>query len=236
MDGSTELGSVLKAVLFDFDNTLVDSARVLPLAQRRVAAEVAGFLGVDFDGALEAVRRVEAVLEKQGVYDRDRMWMHVLRELGFNGVVEERLLRSWTLAYWEEYAKGEVFPEAPQVLRALGNRYSLGLVTNTDGLDGMKRFRLERKGLKGFFKVVVVAGEDVPEVKPSPRPFLHAAELMGARPAECVMVGDDPVNDVSGAKAAGMRAVLLDRSGGKPVVLKPDHVVSTLSSLLTLFP
>ncbi|MDW8359476.1 MAG: HAD family hydrolase [Candidatus Caldarchaeum sp.] len=236
MDGSTELGSVLKAVLFDFDNTLVDSARVLPLAQRRVAAEVAGFLGVGFDGALEAVRRVEAVLEKQGVYDRDRMWMHVLRELGFNGVVEERLLRSWTLAYWEEYAKGEVFPEAPQVLRALGSRYSLGLVTNTDGLDGMKRFRLERKGLKGFFKVVVVAGEDVPEVKPSPRPFLHAAELMGVRPAECVMVGDDPVNDVSGAKAAGMRAVLLDRSGGKPVVLKPDHVVSTLSSLLTLFP
>jgi FMN phosphatase YigB (HAD superfamily) len=53
-------------------------------------------------------------------------------------------------------------------------------------------------------------------VKPSPLIFRAALELVGCE-AECaVMVGDSPADDVAGARAVGMRALLLDRAGRFP--------------------
>ncbi|MEM1942696.1 MAG: HAD family hydrolase [Candidatus Caldarchaeum sp.] len=224
----------MKAVFFDFDNTLVDSLSVLPKAQRRAAELIAGFLGGDVDAeeVFSVVRRVERVVEMQGVYDRDVVWIHVLRELGFDGRPEAGVLRSWTLAYWEEYSSGKPFPDAVKVLAELEKHQRLGLITNTDGLPGMKRWRLGMSGLERFFDVVVVAGEDTPEAKPSPRPFLEAVSLLGLRPRDCLMVGDDPVNDVAGSKAAGLAAVLVDRRGGRPCPVRPDYTVSSLLEVL----
>ncbi|MEM0384259.1 MAG: HAD family hydrolase [Candidatus Caldarchaeum sp.] len=224
----------MRAVFFDFDNTLVDSLSVLPAAQRRAAELIAGFLGgdVDVEEVLSVVRLVERVVEMQGVYDRDVVWAHVLRELGFDGRPEAGVLRSWTHAYWEEYSKGKPFPDAVKVLAELQKHRRLGLITNTDGLLGMKRRRLSISGLERFFDVVVVAGEDTPEAKPSPRPFLKAVSVLGLRPGDCLMVGDDPVNDVAGSKSAGLAAVLVDRRGGRPCPVKPDYVVSSLTQVL----
>ncbi len=226
----------LAAVFFDFDNTLVDSASVLPKAQRRAAEMIAIFLRntAAVEEVFWIVRHVERVLEMQGVYDRDRVWRHVLWELEFDGDVDEGLLREWSMAYWTEYMRGKVFFEVYEVLERLSQQYMLGLVTNTDGLKGMKRLRLEKTSLKHFFKTVIVAGDDVPEVKPSPKPFLKAAELVKAHPSKCMMVGDDPLNDIAGAKAAGMKTVLLDRVGGKKWVIKPDHIISSLKELVEI--
>lgn len=227
----------VKAILFDYDNTLVDSAATLPLAQRRVAEMVVSYLGnsVDVGKVFDVLARVESVVERMGLLDRDRIWTHVLHEMGISQKIDERILRDWSLAYWTEYMKGPVYPETIPVLETLSRKFPLGMVTNTDGLPGMKTMRLQRSGLLKYFKVVVVAGEDVREIKPSPVPFLKAAELLNAEPWEVVMVGDDPVNDVGGAKAAGLRAVLVDRSHGKGAPLRPDFVVKSLDELLPLF-
>lgn len=226
----------MKAVLFDFDNTLVDSAAVLPVAQRRVAEEIVAYYGgsLDVEEVARVVAWVEHVVERQGLLNRDLIWEHVFQSLGLNNSPPEDQLRRWSSIYWTEYMKGPLFPDAVAVLEKLQNRYVLGMVTNTDGLPGMKMHRLMRSGVFRFFKAVVVAGEDVPEIKPSPRPFLHAAQLLSAKPQECIMVGDDPVNDVLGAKSAGMAAVLLDRHGDKPCPVKPDYVVKSLTELLEL--
>ncbi len=234
--GDVDSAAGLAAVFFDFDNTLFDSASILPRAQRLVATLIVDFLGnkAEVDEVFRIVRHVERVLEMQGVYDRDRVWRHVLWELGFDGDVDEGLLREWSMAYWTEYMKGNVFPETYEVLERLSHRYVLGLVTNTDGLKGMKRLRLEKTSIKHFFKAVVVAGDDIPEVKPNPKPFLKAAELIRIHPSRCMMVGDDPLNDVAGAKAAGMKAVLLDRLGGKRFVIKPDYIIPSLKGLLEI--
>jgi putative hydrolase of the HAD superfamily len=45
--------------------------------------------------------------------------------------------------------------------------------------------------------------------KPDPAIFLHAAQALGMAPEQCLYVGDHPINDVSGAMAAGMSAVWL---------------------------
>jgi len=60
---------------------------------------------------------------------------------------------------------------------------------------------------------VIVHSAGAGAAKPDPRPFQIALERLSLTAAECVHVGDDPVNDGEGASAAGLRAILVDRAG-----------------------
>jgi HAD superfamily hydrolase (TIGR01509 family) len=89
-------------------------------------------------------------------------------------------------------------------LRGLG--YRLGVISNADGrIDPL----LESVGLRQHFEVVIDSGL-VGIDKPDPRIFHLALERMGVDPAEAVYVGDIYEIDVQGARAAGMRAILID--------------------------
>ncbi|MCU0877434.1 MAG: HAD-IA family hydrolase [Pirellulaceae bacterium] len=70
--------------------------------------------------------------------------------------------------------------------------------------------------------------------KPDERFFASAAALLGASPAEILMVGDDWTNDVLGARAAGWQALYLATEGGSPGTGKPD--LSGLVDLLVRLP
>ena len=63
---------------------------------------------------------------------------------------------------------------------------------------------------------MIVTAAAVGAAKPDPRPFQVALERLGIDAAACLHVGDDPVTDIAGARAAGLSAVLLDRSGRAP--------------------
>jgi putative hydrolase of the HAD superfamily len=66
-------------------------------------------------------------------------------------------------------------------------------------------------GMGGRFRVVLASLEEGVE-KPETRLFEIALERMGFAPEEALHVGDNPIDDVEGARRAGMRAVLLDRA------------------------
>ena len=72
---------------------------------------------------------------------------------------------------------------------------------------------LEDAGLLGLVDAVVSSAE-AGAAKPDPAPFRRGLELVGASPGECLHVGDSQRNDVDGARAAGVEAVLLARDGG----------------------
>jgi len=74
---------------------------------------------------------------------------------------------------------------------------------------------LARLGLAEPFEVIVTAAA-IGAAKPEARPFQAALERLGSDAARTVHVGDDPVTDIAGARAAGLSAVLLDRSGRAP--------------------
>jgi putative hydrolase of the HAD superfamily len=74
---------------------------------------------------------------------------------------------------------------------------------------------LARLGLAQPFDVIVTAAA-IGAAKPDARPFQAALERLGSDAASTVHVGDDPVTDIAGARAAGLSAVLLDRSGRAP--------------------
>lgn len=105
------------------------------------------------------------------------------------------------------------FVPYPEVAGALADLRAAGLriavVSNWDcSLPGV----LSEVGLGGAVDTVVLSAE-VGAAKPDPRIFAVALERLRRRAAEALFVGDSPETDVGGARAAGIRAVLLDRSG-----------------------
>lgn len=104
----------------------------------------------------------------------------------------------------------EVFPEVPGVLAALrAEGCRLVVVSNWDiSLHDV----LEQTGLAEGLHGVVISAE-LGVAKPDARIFERALEVAGVHACNALHVGDDPVADVQGAQAAGVEALLVDRSG-----------------------
>ena len=182
----------LKAVLFDLDGTLVDSApelgaaadkmrtdrgmTSLPLsAYRHMAGSGArGMLGIAFDITPEMPEFAQ------------------MREEFFVNYEARMLLNT------------PVFDEVPELIAALRNRgLQWGVVTNKSA-----RFTEPLTQAMSLFSTAgaVVSGDTTPFSKPHPAPLLEAARRIGLSPAECVYVGDDE-RDIIAGRAAGMRAI-----------------------------
>lgn len=112
---------------------------------------------------------------------------------------------------YARFARGDaydVFPEVPATLRALRSRgLSLAVISNWDHrLPGV----LEELALAPFFDAVVYSAREGVE-KPHPQIFERALAELGREPAEVLHVGDRLREDVEGALAMGMEALLLVR-------------------------
>jgi putative hydrolase of the HAD superfamily len=90
---------------------------------------------------------------------------------------------------------------------------------------------LERAGLGGLLDGAVSSAV-VGRAKPAPDVFLEALRLAGAEPGEAVHVGDSPGNDVEGARAAGVRPLLLVRDGEAPPGMAAIRSLAELPSLI----
>jgi putative hydrolase of the HAD superfamily len=103
------------------------------------------------------------------------------------------------------------YPDAAPALEALRARgLRLACVSNWDyALPEV----LARCGLDGAFDAVVTSA-GVGARKPDPRIFAAALAAVDCAPANALHVGDTPGEDIEGARAAGIPALLLDRDGG----------------------
>ena len=126
-----------------------------------------------------------------------------------------------------------VDPGALTALETLCARgLTLAVVSNAMRTPGVVlRALLERHGLLGWFKHTAFSDE-VGVRKPDPAIFAHALEALGADREHAVHVGDDPILDVQGARAAGMRVVqVIGERGGPPAAPAPDAVIRRLAEL-----
>jgi HAD superfamily hydrolase (TIGR01549 family) len=174
----------LRAVLFDWDGTLVDSAE---LSYRCYVAVFERF-GVPFDRAAFA-----------RTYSPD--WYRTYRTLGLDECHWPEADQMWQSHYATDSAA--LLPGARACLDRLRDaRLTLGVVTSGE------RERVEREqaalGLTGTFAVMVCGGE-TPERKPHPAPLLLALGRLGLAASGAAYVGDSP-EDVEMARAAGVFA------------------------------
>jgi putative hydrolase of the HAD superfamily len=112
--------------------------------------------------------------------------------------------------YFAAYRKAwRLFDDARLCLDGLVG-VKLALVTNGEG--ALQRRKLESLGIADRFDAIVISGE-CGFSKPDPRIFALACRKLGASPRQAVFIGDDRRTDVEAARAAGLRALWIDRSG-----------------------
>jgi len=215
----------VRAVLFDLDGTLADTAADLAAALNRVREDrelpplpVAQLRPHASDGTRGMLGAGLGV--QRGDAEWETLKEAFLDYYGSNLAVHSRL-----------------FPGADDALSGIEKRGLVwGVVTNK-----VARFTLpllKRLGI-GSRAGVVVCGDTTSEVKPHPAPLLHAATALRVAPERCVYVGDAP-RDVAAARAAGM-AALVARYGYiapdiAPEAWAPDGLIDSLAELLDWLP
>jgi putative hydrolase of the HAD superfamily len=107
----------------------------------------------------------------------------------------------------------------------------LGLICNTGATPGMtQRVFLAEKGIAQFFDVLVFSDEERLS-KPAPEIFHLTLKRLSARAEETVHIGDHGLNDVVGAKKAGLRAIWIRRDAKAEPAVAPDVSVDTLREI-----
>lgn len=161
---------------------------------------------------------------------RPSMWRAALRRYG----VDDAGLASRIARRYDELRieRVELFPEAVKVLQALHGKYKMAIITN--GFAETHDVKIARLELGRFFDHVILAGE-MQLVKPDPKIFEHAMNLVGVTPDESVMVGDRFNRDIVGAHAAGMRAIWVNvRDETPPMDARPaDATIVNIGELPT---
>ncbi|MFB4205319.1 phosphoglycolate phosphatase [Arhodomonas sp. KWT2] len=212
-----------RAVLFDLDGTLVDSAPDIATAVDRLLAElgrepvgealVRHWVG---NGARRLVAR--ALAGRRGIDGEPAGTEAALAR--FLVLYRERLVERTT-----------IYPGVIELLDALAAAgIPVAVVTNKP--EGLARPLLETLGLAARFGAVV-GGDTLAEKKPAPAPLAHAAGILGVALADCLMVGDS-LTDVSAARNAGIPVACVPygyREGDAIFEARPEAVVDTLADL-----
>jgi N-acetyl-D-muramate 6-phosphate phosphatase len=180
---------VVRAVLFDLDGTLIDSAPDLAGAANRLRA-AHGLDGLPYEQLrpLVGTGARGMVGAAMGVGPEDERFGFLRDE--FLAIYEREML-----------VRTKVFADMVPVLERLdAMKLPWGIVTNKAerfALPVIAGLALDRRA------TVLVCGDTTPHAKPHPQPLLEAAHRMGLQAAACVYVGDD-LRDVQAGKAAGM--------------------------------
>ena len=189
---------MVKAVIFDVDGTLLDTERIYVRAWKE-AGTLFGY--AISDAVLLRTRAISSLAAR-------KIYLEALGEdFPMDAVREARVrIAEALIAETADLCK----PGAEALLDALQAR-GLPVAAATSTARVHSKAHLIHAGLWERFDAVV-CGDMVERGKPAPDIFLKAAQLLGAEPADCLVVGDTPA-DVKAASAAGM-----------PVVLIPDLV------------
>jgi 2-phosphoglycolate phosphatase len=213
----------IRAVLFDLDGTLIDSAPDLGAAadQMRVAR---GLASLPLDGYRHmAGAGARGMLGIAFGITPDHADFPALREEFFQ--TYERRMTESTFAF-------EGVADLIDRIRGLGLAW--GVVTNKS-----MRFTGPLTAAMPLFSTAgaIVGGDSTPHAKPHPEPLLEAARRLGVPPGQCVYVGDDE-RDIVAGRAAGMPTVAATYGylGGRPDVAawQADASISSPSALLAL--
>lgn len=228
----------VSAVFFDLFGTLVvaddePSAWQQWLEALHLSCKEAG-AGVARDRLAEVCEdffsRTEPVEDGGDLTVYERRLARLLREIGADAAADRvRRVAELTATAWQ--ARFAVDPEAARVLGGLAERVPLALVSNFDHPPTARR-ALGESGLERHFSAVVISGE-VGVQKPDPAIFRGPLARLGVEPGRAVHVGD-AVEDVVGARAAGLRPILVRRPGARPSPCPDPEGVTVIARLVEL--
>jgi putative hydrolase of the HAD superfamily len=190
---------MIKGVVFDLDNTLLDFMKMKEFAVKAaIKGMIEAGLKVNEDKSYIEINSIyeEFGWENQKVFDvfLEKSIGHVDNKFLAAGIVAYRRAREANLM---------AYPNVNKTLLALSKSgIKLGVVSDAPSREAW--MRIYYLNLYHYFDVVITY-DDSGERKPSPIPFQLALDGMGLRPEETIMIGDWPERDVVGAQQIGMK-------------------------------
>ncbi len=200
---------MIRAVIFDLDNTLTDFMKVKDMA---IEAAADAMLDAGLDAHLDSrgqavrdrvIRRIREVYEREGIEYQRVFNSYLDEELG---EVDYKFLAAAIVGY--RRARDSALVPYPHVHLTLHNlmRRGLLLAVVSDAPRESAWLRLVYLNLHHLFDEVITF-EDTGMRKPDKAPFLAALDRLGVSADETLMVGDWPDRDMAGASALGIRTV-----------------------------
>jgi len=217
---------MIKAVLFDLDNTLIDFLKMKRHScSAAIDAMIGAGLNVEHD---KAFKMLFSLYDEHGLEEKT-IFQKFLRKI--MGKVDYKILANGIVAYRRvRLGYLEAYPNVDYVLLKLkGKGIKLGIVTDAPRIKAW--IRLASIKLSNYFDAVVTF-EDTKQFKPSKMPFKAALSRLNVKAEECLMVGDWPERDIKGAKSLGMKTCFARY--GNPQARKPhaDYEIDNLKAIL----
>lgn len=219
---------MIKAVLFDLDNTLLDLVKVkTKCLKESVKAMRRAGLKMKAD---TAVKKLFNILKKTH-FENDTLFQEFLREI--KKPDDYKLLSAAIIAYRKTRFNYSIpYKNVPNTLKKLRRKgLKLGVITDAPKLKAW--LRLTQLGLVNCFDVII-AFDDTKRRKPSTLPFRKAIKELKFKPGEILFVGDNPYRDIRGAKKVGMIAALAEYGQFIKSRIKPDYVLKDVKDLLKI--
>ena len=192
---------MIKAVVFDLDNTLVDFMKMKTEAiDAAIRAMIDAGLELPYD---EVKRRIDAIYKEKGIefqYVFDSLLSDIFDKVNY------KILSAGVVAY--RRAREAALVPYPHVHITLYELLKMGmkLAVVSDAPAREAWLRLTYLNMHHIFDVVVTF-EDTNRRKPHPAPFTLVLNKLGIEPSEALMVGDWAERDILGAKEVGMKTV-----------------------------
>ncbi|MFZ1460115.1 MAG: TIGR02253 family HAD-type hydrolase [Ignavibacteria bacterium] len=220
---------MIKAIIFDLDNTLVDFMLLKRAAvDAAINAMIDAGLNITFEKAKE---RINSIYDAEGI-EYQQVFDHMLKEI--LGKVDYKIMSAGIVSYRK--AREAALKPYPLVLPTLIELMKMGLklAVVSDAPSKEAWLRLSYINFQHFFDVVITYDE-TRERKPSPVPFNMALKELDLKADECLMIGDWAERDMVGAKSVGMKTVFA-RYGDTFNTVNPesDYDINSISELVEI--
>ena len=238
-----EIGPQVKALIFDFDNTLEDMKTGVVYAHHRLAQKFLEKYGVYAPTTVRLLNDIDAKNSRKGVgsdpmvFDRHNWFNDYFNQVGI--AVSKQDIDHFVELYWRfVLEKAKPMPQAANVLGKLKKEYKIGVMTDSDGKGRYKIERAKTSGLLQFIDVFMTSDE-AGRNKPNRRFYSMMLKKLGVEAKDCVMIGDKPQVDLELAKELGMKTVWMKYGNwtkrmGKRRFDYVDHEMTDINQLLDI--
>ena len=220
---------MIKSIIFDLDNTLLDFMKMKSVS---IKAAVNAMIDVGMEiNREEAINEIFNIYDSKGYEHQEVFNEFIIKKIG-------NINYKYLAAAIVEYKKAKeislnLYPDViPTLNKLLSMNLNLGIVSDAPSREAW--MRLYTLDLHNFFDDVVTFN-DTGVYKPAKEPFFKISEKLNANLEECMMVGDWPERDIKGAGQLGMKTAFAKYGSTEDIIDSgADYDLDSLSEIIDI--